>query len=383
MASAMSSYELIYFDQAATSYPKSQAVKESVLRSLTTGVGNPGRSAHKEAKDAAEAVYEARCAVCRFFGATDESRVVFTQNATTALNMAIHAICASGGHVLCSDIEHNAVLRPLAYLAREGKIRFDIFPSRGITADLLERYVRADTCAIVTTHASNVCGRVLPLEIIGDFCRKRSILFIVDASQSAGHLPIDVQRMKIDILCAPAHKGLYGILGAGFAIFETQRELPPLLHGGSGTESFSPYMPKALPERFEAGSLSVPAITALGTSLKEIEAVGVKTIAAHIASIEKYLRQELASFPALSLSKESGCGILSLTHERFSPSRMADALDEVGVATRAGYHCAPLAHKTLGTDKTGSLRLSLGATNTKAECAAFCERFSAVLKKLS
>lgn len=379
----MSLYDLIYFDQAATSYPKPPCVLEAVREALTDAFGNPGRSSHEAARLAAERVYEVRDAVCRFFDASSAERVVFTQNATHALNLAISSACAEGGHVLCSDLEHNAVLRPLERLAAEGKIRYNVFPSKGICAEVLEGYLQEDTRAVITTHASNICGRVLPLAELGALCRRRGILFVVDASQSAGHLPLSVRNMHIDVLCAPAHKGLYGILGAGFAIFETQREFPPFMVGGGGANAFSPFMPRELPEHFEAGSLSVPAILSLGASLAYLQERSVHSIAAHIAALEGRLHENLSVLSRVRIwEKEArGTGILSFTCEGVSPSLLAEALDEAGVAVRAGYHCAPLAHKTIGSDEVGTVRISVGATNTLGECDEFAERLNFILKR--
>lgn len=354
---------------------------EALAEALTEAAGNPGRSAHAQASRAAERVFEVREAVCRFFDASSPERVVFTQNATTALNMAIFCACHAGGHVLCSDMEHNAVLRPLAQLERVGKIHYDVFDSATLTEEHLETLVRPDTRALVATHASNICGRVLPIDVIGAFCRKRNILFILDASQSAGHIPISVRKMGVDILCAPAHKGLYGILGAGFAIFETSIPLPPFLFGGSGSFSHELSMPSTLPERYEAGSLSVPAILALGASLCRLEKIGVENILKHVEELSTYLYARLSEIKGLSLIDKAPPknGVISFIHASLSPAYIAEGLSDEGVCVRAGFHCAPLAHKTLGTEKGGSVRASIGFSNTKEECNDFLLKISSVL----
>ncbi len=378
----MSLSNLIYFDQAATSFPKPPCVKEAIAEALSEAAGNPGRSAHAKATRAAERVFDVREEICRFFDATSPEGVVFTENATQALNMAIFCATYAGGHVLCSDIEHNAVLRPLAHLQAFGKIRYDVFDSTCVTEERLGALLKPDTRVLVATHASNICGRVLPIEVIGEFCRKRNILFILDASQSAGHIPISVRKMGVDILCAPAHKGLYGILGAGFAIFETQRAFPPFLLGGSGSFSHELSMPNTLPERYEAGSLPVPAILALGASLRLLKEIGVEKIAEHIERLSRLLFEGLSEIRGLSLIDEAPPknGVISFTHRTLSPSMIAERLDEADVCVRAGFHCAPLAHKTLGTVEEGTVRASVGFSSTKDECDDFLARISLILR---
>ncbi len=376
----MSLSDLIYLDHAATSFPKSATVKDAIFYALTEAAGNPGRSAHALAVRAAESVYEVRETLAQFFDASSPERVVFTSGATAALNMAIFCAAAKGGHFLCSDIEHNATLRPLEHLRREGKISYDVFPSDSVSETMLSHYVKKNTVALVATHASNVCGRVLPIRAIGDFCRKRNILFILDAAQSAGHIPISVRKERVDILCAPAHKGLFGVLGAGFAIFETERLLPPFLLGGSGSFSHDPTMPDTLPERYEAGSLPVPAILALGAAINELPAP--LDAEAHLLELSAYLFEKLSALGGVRLTDAlpPKNGVFSFTHDRLAPSEIAEALSDAGVFVRAGFHCAPLAHKTLGTHECGTVRASLGITSTKKDCDEFVERIFRILK---
>jgi len=376
----MSLSDFIYLDQAATSFPKPAAVKEALLYALEGAAGNPGRSAHALAARAAESVYDVREDISRFFDASSPERVIFTSGATNALNMAIFCAAANGGHFLCSDIEHNATLRPLEHLRREGKISYDIFPSENVSAELLSHYVKENTVALVATHASNVCGRVLPIRKIGEFCRRRNILFILDAAQSAGHIPISARKDHVDILCAPAHKGLRGVLGAGVAILETERSFPPFLLGGSGSFSHDPTMPSTLPERFEAGSLPVPAILALGAAVKEIGSP--RDAEAYIWELSAYLFERLSDIAGIHTVDTSPPrnGVFSFTHDSLPPGEIAEALNDAGVFVRAGFHCAPLAHKTLGTDVCGTVRASVGVTTTKADCDIFVEQLFRILK---
>ncbi len=376
--------KLIYLDQAATSYPKPAAVLRAVAGGLRQA-GNPGRSGHRHSVRAALAAYEVREALCRFFDAPSPEGVVFTMNATHAINLAIHALLGEGKengtpHLLYSDMEHNAVVRPLYRLAKEGRASVEEYPSAEGVVGVRAR-LRPETRLIVATHASNVCGRVLPIAEIGALAKKKGIPFLVDASQSAGHIPISMQKMGIDALCIPAHKGLYGPLGAGAAIFARPRaEYPPFLMGGSGSHSLSYDMPPHLPERFEAGSLSLPAILGLGAAVTYCERRGVEEMGAHVAELEERLTCLLSDMPdvTLRLPEEHGSGILSFTHARLSPEAVAAQLDACGIAVRAGLHCAPVAHRTLGTVRFGTVRLGLGHTNTKKEC----ERLARTLKEM-
>ena len=372
----------LYFDHAATSYPKPPTVFDAIGRALTLAAGNPGRSAHALAVCAAEEIYATRETLARFFDASSAEGVVFTLNATHALNVAIASACHGGGHVLCSDIEHNAVLRPLAALARAGRIRYEVFPSEGNVREHVKERLRADTVLVVLNHASNVFGRVTPIREVGALCKERGIYFVVDASQSAGHIPISVRRMGINALCLPAHKGLYGILGAGAVIFEGDTLPHPLLYGGSGAFSRLPDMPEMLPERLEAGSLPVPAVLALGAGVRFVEEKGVEAVADHVAALEALLHEHLAEIKGIRVHRahERGSGSVSFTHESLSPALLAERLDEAGVAVRSGLHCAPLAHEVIGTAREGTVRASVGLQSTKEECFALFERLSEIVK---
>lgn len=379
----------IYFDQAATSYPKPRSVIRAVRDGLRTG-GNPGRSGHRLSVRAALAVYEVREALCTFFDAPFPEGVVFTQNATHAINLGIHALLGDGSssftpHVLYSDMEHNAVVRPLYHLVKEGRIIAEEYPSadgaRGVKARL-----RPETRLIVATHASNICGRVLPITEIGAVAKKAGVRFLVDASQSAGHLPLSVKQMGIDVLCLPAHKGLYGPLGVGTAIFAAPRDsYPPFLLGGSGVNSLSSEMPAVLPERFEAGSLSLPAILGFGAAISYCDKIGVEEMRHRVSLLEARLALLLSETAGITvtLPKEHGSGILSFTSARLTPERLAERLDGHGIAVRAGLHCAPVAHRTLGTVHFGTVRVGLGHTNTVKECERFARTLKDILSSVS
>lgn len=367
----MSCFEGIYFDHAATSYPKPRDVLAAVTRALEEEGGNAGRSGHSLALRAALRVYSAREAVAEFFGLPDPAGVVFTKNATEALNLAVHVFCARGGHILCDDMAHNALARPLYRLADEGRIRLSFYPHGAKTEDI-SKQIEKDTVALCATHASNVCGARLDAKALGSLCRARGIAFVLDASQSAGHLPIDCADIGADAVCIPAHKGLFGIMGAGAALFLHPREdYPPFLTGGGSAYSLSRKMPAALPEHFEAGTLPLPAVAALEAGIAWVKEIGLEAIEAHIAKIEARLSAGLAQIRGITLHGETGGGILSFTHGSLSPEGIAARLDDAGIAVRAGLHCAPLAHAALGTAPRGTVRVSLGYTNTLDECDKF------------
>lgn len=365
----------IYFDHAATSYPKPKAVEKAVIRALDAEGGNPGRSGHTLSLRAAERVFSARETIANFFGLGDARGVVFTKNATEALNLAISVFTAGGGHVLCDDMAHNALLRPLYALADTGKISLSFFSAKQALPAVQE-----DTVLLCATHASNICTRLCDAERLGAFCQSHDIAFVLDASQSAGHLPIDCEKIGADAVCLPAHKGLYGIMGAGAVLFShPERDYPAFLSGGSGSYSLSREMPKELPEHFEAGTLPLPAIAAFEAGVKWVEEIGIDAIAGKIERLEMRLREGIGNTKGIRIhGEETGSGIVSFSHTTLSPLRIASLLDGEGFAVRAGLHCAPLAHQTLGTrDAGGTVRVSLGYSNTAKEC----ERFFKALKR--
>ena len=373
----MRRYKGIYFDHAATSYPKPKEVQKAVERAFTAEGGNPGRSGHTLSLRAAERVFSARETLAEFFGLSDERGVIFTKNATEALNLAISVFAGKGGHVLCDDMAHNALLRPLYALENAGKITLSFFSAREWTPPLKE-----ETVLVCATHASNICSCVADAEKIGQFCKARGVAFVLDASQSAGHIPINCEKIGADAVCLPAHKGLFGIMGAGAVLFPHPREdYPVFLSGGDGAYSLSREMPRELPEHFEAGTLPHPAIAAFEAGVKWVKELGIDTIAAHIRQLEQKLREGLGNAKDFCIhGEETGSGIISFTHKTLAPSRIASLLDSEGFAVRAGLHCAPLAHGTLGTlDLGGTVRVSLGYTNTEREC----ERFLRSIQKMT
>ena len=370
----------IYLDNAATSYPKPQAVKNAVFQAIEEEGGNAGRSAHRLAMRAEERVFSARETLKNFFGLKDERGVIFTKNATEAINLSVAVFAKEGSHVLCDDLSHNALLRPLYALEDAGKISLSLFSSQKGASDLEKKW-RPDTSLIALTHASNIFSYISDAEAIGNFCEKHGVAFLLDASQSAGHCPIDIERIKADVICLPGHKGLLGIMGAGVALFRRWKgDYPPFLSGGAASYSKWRQMPKELPEHFEAGTLPLPAIAAMEAGVLWIKEQGLASIRAHIGALEKELLTGLATVPGILLygKEHTGNGVISFSHPNFSCETLAAMLDEHGIAVRAGLHCAPTAHQTLGTEKKGTVRISLGAFNTEKECEIFLDRLERI-----
>ena len=373
---------MIYFDNAATSFPKPRRVAEEQLRCMQIYGGNPGRGSHALALAAARKIYECREELASFFGSSSPENVIFTMNTTMALNIAMKGLLQKGDHVLISDMEHNAVFRPIYKLAREGVITYDVFdtfptlPSRTpemICASILEK-IRPNTRMLVCAHASNICSATLPLAQIGALCRQKGILFVVDAAQSAGHLPIDVEAMKIDALCAPGHKGLWGPQGSGILVLREGIVADTLLEGGSGYNSLEGNMPQDAPERYEAGTLPTPAIAGLLEGVREVKRLGLSHIHAHECTLIARLYDHLAALPKVSLyAPHHAGGVLLFSIQDISSDRVGSFLNERGFCVRTGFHCAALAHATLGTPPSGAVRVSPSLFNTMAQIDAFAD----------
>lgn len=377
---------MIYFDNAATTFPKPQEVTRAVAHHMQAHGGNPGRGAHPLALAAAEAVYDARSEIASFFGGGKPENVVFTQNATHALNLAIFGTVKAGDHVLISNLEHNSVFRPVAELFRRGVISYSVFDALGGEEETLggiKKLLRRNTRVLICTHASNVCPKVLPLARISRFCRERGILHIADVSQSAGIYPVDM-RDGADIICAPGHKGLYGPQGTGFCLFADDFDfarLTPTVFGGNGVNSAKPEMGRTPPESYEGGTLAAPAIAGLCRGVKFVKRLGTEKIRAHESAISEKIRSFLMQCEGVKvyLPYEKAGSTLLMNYEGVSAAELSTRLAKKGVCTRAGMHCAPLAHEALGTGGD-ALRLSFSAFNTEREAEDFCSIFSEIIK---
>ena len=365
---------MIYFDNAATTWPKPPAVLHRLRQAVEMYGGNPGRSSHALSLRAAEKIDEVRHLIASFFLLPHPDHVVFTQNATHALNLAIRTRVRRGMHILISDREHNAVYRPVCRLVQEGIAEFDVFSTRGDVESNILSLLRPETGMLICNHISNVDGACAPIEMLASFCRRRGIYFIVDASQSAGHVPLSFTAdTQPDALCAPAHKGLLGVQGCGFAWLRSGEGLSPFLDGGSGTASRLPTMPTELPERMEAGTLPTPAILSLGEGIRFLRSVGLSAIAAHEAALADRLCARLAKEKRVRVYRREDAGLLSFTCQGISPDAVATALDTRGICVRAGLHCAPLAHTAIGTAEEGTVRVSFSYFNHAAEVDRFAD----------
>ena len=363
-----------YLDNAATSWPKSERVYEAVDRFMREVGATPGRGGHRREEEAARIADEARAALAELFHAPDPNGVVFTMNATQAINMALKGLLKTGDHVITSSIEHNAVWRPLKALERHGVDVTAVPCARDGSLDPaeVEAAIRPSTRLIALLHASNVLGTILPVAKIGALAQARSIPFLLDAAQTAGAYPIDMQAMKIDLLAFPGHKGLLAPHGTGGLIVRPGLELETWIEGGSGTESAPETMPESLPPRLEAGTQNAAGIAGLLAGVRFVQDQGVGQIRAHEMELTALLIDELRGVPNLTLLGPADLAertaVISLTIEGYVPEQLAMVLDQVfDIATRAGLHCAPQAHRTAGTLEVGALRFSPGWFNTADE----------------
>ena len=373
---------LIYLDNAATSFPKPSRVYDEVDLCIKTYCGNPGRSGHPLAMRASEKIFECRELLSAFFGSKSPENVIFTQNATYALNMAIKGLIKRGDHVLISDMEHNSVFRPIAAAAKSGFIDYNIFPTvrngRSMSSDEIRRGILAlirpgRTKLLVCAHIPNISSSVRPISMIGDLCRRNGIVFVCDAAQSAGHIPINVNASKIDVLCAPAHKGLFGIQGCGFMLLgDNCPTLSTLIEGGNGVNSLDSDMPEDPPERFESGTLPTPSIAALSEGIKFLSELDPREIRRHEEALYARLANALTSekLKAKIYMPASHGSVLLFNLPNRSSEDIGHLLSKRGICVRSGYHCSALGHGTLGTKDTGALRASFSIFNTKDDVDA-------------
>ena len=354
---------MIYLDNAATTFPKPPDVIDAVNDCLWHIGGNPGRGAHALSIWAAEAVYDVRCEVADFLGVTDPSSIIFTPNATFALNLAIKCMVKRGDHILISDREHNAVFRPVARLKEDEAADYSVFSSRGDVLANIRDNEKKETALLICNPVSNVTGERLPIREIAAYAKARGFRLIIDGSQWIGHgIPDRTVISLADAVAVPGHKGLYGIQGSGFLYLKKADGMPPFLDGGSGSASADPRMPTDLPERYEAGTLSTPAIVSLAAGIRYIRRIGADRIAEREARLSRYLRKQLSIVPGVRVygNERDASSVLSF---RFKARR----LDRFGICVRAGLHCAPLVHQSIGTFPAGTVRISFSAHNTERD----------------
>jgi cysteine desulfurase family protein len=372
---------MIYLDNAATSFPKPRAVVDALYECVTRYCGNPGRSSHTLSRLAAEAVFDAREKVCSLFNIDTPERIVFTYNATYALNLAIKILFDTPCHVITSDIEHNAVVRPLEKLTRAVGIEISEFNSDLDVKEEIESLIRSDTRGIVCTLCSNVTGKTIAIKDLSDVAKKYGLILIIDASQAAGHIDIDLSKVYFDAFCAPGHKGLFGIQGSGFVIFGNEKKYDSFIEGGSGSDSESRNMPLYLPERYEAGTLSTPAIVTLSSGVDFLLSEGLAVLDKRVEILSQKLAERLTDLKQVTLYSSNN-GIVTFNVDDLNSEKIASALDEYGICTRAGLHCAPSVHKKLGTLRRGAVRASLSPFTTECEIDAMYIALREIIKNI-
>ncbi len=367
----------VYFDNAATTYPKPESVADAVYDYIKNNGANIGRGIYKSALSAAEKVYETRELIAELFNAENTDNVIFTANVTEALNMVIKGFLKPGDHVLVSSMEHNAVMRPLTQLLDYG-ITFERIPSEKngtMCEDMIAPLIKSNTKAIITTHASNVCGTIMPIEKIGGICRKYGLKFIVDTAQTAGTEKIDMQKCNISALCFTGHKGLYGPQGTGgFVLTDEMAEmLEPLISGGTGSISDKETVPDFCPDKFEAGTLNILGIYGLNEGIRFINSVGIDNIKRHELMLTEQFIMGINRLDTLKIAgingTENRTAVVSIVGNdtKRDMSELAAYLEKCGIMLRIGMHCAPNAHKILGTFPSGTLRFSFGYFNKPEE----------------
>ncbi len=375
---------MIYLDNAATTFPKPDSVYKEVDLFCRSSLGNPGRGSHRFSRLSDREIFACREAIAELLGASSEN-VVFTLNATYALNIAIKSLYRSGGEVLISNIEHNSVLRTVSSLG----CKYSFFSADGNEDQIIASFLHSlspRTSLVVCNHLSNICGIIMPIEKIGEICSKLGIPFIVDISQSAGVKKIDIKKCRADVICAPGHKGLYGLQGCGFAVFSDKyRDMPKILSefvfGGSGVNSLDINMPEFLPEKFEAGTLSTPAIIGLRKGIEEISKIGIETVDGWESDLADKLKNMLANISGVEIYAGNYRGGTVLFNINGMPSeRAAEQLDIGGFCVRSGFHCCPLAHKFLKTGDNGAIRASFSIFNKLKDVHLFASFVSKMVK---
>jgi cysteine desulfurase family protein len=376
----------IYLDNAATTYPKPEEVYQSVDRALRAIGVAPGRGGHSRAMEAGRIVFQARESLAELLGIGESSRIIFTHSATEALNLAVKGLLKPGDHVVTTSMEHNALARPLHHAAEAGvDVTWVQSDTAGyVTTHQIMAALRPETKMVAMTQCSNVTGAVNPVGEIGPLLRQRGILFLVDGAQSTGSYPIDIDAMAIDLFAAPGHKGLYGPPGTGFLYIAPGIDLEPLLHGGTGSGSSELVQPPSLPERYESGTMNTPAIAGLLAGIAFVASRGVDAIHAAELALVRRLEEGLAAIPGVTVYNRGGdrprCAVVSFTIKGMDPATIGFMLDHRhGISVRVGLHCAPLAHKSIGTFPEGTVRISPALFNTEAHI----DRLLAAVRELA
>jgi cysteine desulfurase / selenocysteine lyase len=366
--------ETIYFDNAATSWPKPAPVQAALAEYFAEAGGNPGRSGHRMSVAAARLIENGREALASLFNASDPSRIAFTQNATHALNLALYGLLRPGDHVVTTSIEHNSVMRPLRHLETQG-VEVTVVPCAldgRLDAQSVRRAIRPRTRLLVTTHASNVMGTCMPVPELAVLARENKIVYLLDAAQTAGAIPLDVQNLGVDLLAFTGHKALLGPTGTGGLYVREGIELAPLMRGGTGSDSAHEIQPPFMPDAYESGTLNVAGIAGLAAGVRFLSELGIEAVRSHEQNLVARFIARASEIPGMQLygprDAALQCGVVAFNIAGAVPSEVGLLLDQsFAIMARTGLHCAPSAHRTLGTFPAGAVRFSFGWFNTLAE----------------
>lgn len=378
---------MIYLDNGATSFPKPKGMIDAMDRCMLEYCGNPGRSGHAFSMRTGEGIYAARKKIAKLFNISDPTRVIFTWNTTGALNLGIQGVLKEGDHVITTSMEHNSVLRPLKMLESKGVEHTIVMCDKTGIINLrdIKEVMKENTKMLVCTHVSNVTGSIQPIRELGEFAHRNGLIFMVDGAQSGGVLPINVTEMNIDMLAMPGHKGLLGPMGTGFLYIKEGIQIEPLLSGGTGSASKDRRQPREIPDGFEAGTVNAPGIIGLGYSVDLLLKLGIPNIYEKEHELTRMLDEEIRNMKNVVVygpdNIDKKVGIVTFNVKGKSCEQVADELSEVyGIAARGGFHCAGLAHKTIGTWEQGAVRLSIGIFNTKGQIKTAIEAVNRIRK---
>lgn len=380
---------IIYLDHAATSWPKPPGVIEAVTDAMLHHAANPGRGSHAMAVRASRILFDTRKSLAKLFGIRNPNDIAFAANTTMALNMGIMGLLKAGDHVITTSVEHNSVRRPLYHLEQHGGVEVTYLRSdvQGrIQLTELKQAIRPNTRLIVANHSSNLLGTILPIGEIGELARKHGVKLLVDAAQSAGILPIDVQALGVDMLAFPGHKGLLGPQGTGGLYIAPEVDLEPLLLGGTGSQSEAPHQPLVRPDRYEAGTQNTPGLAGLKAGVDFVLNETIQNIHTKEWALTQRLMDGLLSVPKVHVLGpklgEERTGIVAFQIEGIDPSELSFILDQhYGIAVRSGFHCTPLAHESAGTSDAGAVRASVGVFTTEGEVDALSTAVKEITKQ--
>lgn len=381
---------MIYLDNAATTFPKPRQVYEAVLDCMENYGANPGRAGHKLAMRAGREIYECRENIAKLLNVSNPMSIVFTHNATDSLNLAIKGVVKSGDHIITTSIEHNSVIRPIKALEKNGVentiVKCDKYGH--LDPNDIKKAIKSNTKLIVTTHASNVCGTIVDIESVGNIAKENNILYLVDASQTLGVYDIDIQKINVDMIAAPGHKCLLGPQGTGMLYIRDGLEVNILKEGGTGSNSEDLFQPNMMPDRYESGTHNTPGIAGLNAGVKFILETGIDKIRKHEEELCEYMLTKLTEVPNIKiygpLDSKKRAAVISINIGDIDSGEITFILDDMyEIATRSGIHCSPLAHKTLGTLRQGTVRFSLGYFNTKDDIDKAVEALKEIEKEIN